>query len=62
MHLVEGKEEEEKKQGRKRQQLLAGLKDQQDIAIWKRKHLIALSGDLTLEEHIDYSQDKVRNE
>ena len=38
------------------------LRKRQDTGSWKRKHRIALRWELTLEEAVDVSSDRLRNE
>jgi hypothetical protein len=54
-HIIEGKIEGTRRRGRRRKQLLK----QEDTGSWRRKLRIALFGELSLEEAMDLSQDRL---
>jgi hypothetical protein len=59
----EGKIERTRRRGRKRKQLFHGPTEKsRESGNWKRKHLIALSGVLVLEEAMELSQDGLRDD
>ena len=61
--VTEGTIERTGRRGRKRKQLFHDHTEKsRDAGNWKRKHLIALSGDLVLEEAMELSQDGLRGD
>jgi len=58
-HVTEGNTERTKGRGRQRKQLLKTFKDENDR---KRKHQLAIAGELDLEEAVDLSKDRLLNE
>jgi hypothetical protein len=49
-NVIEGNIEGTGRRGRRRKQLLQGLKEKEDTGNWKREHKIAHCGELVLEE------------
>jgi hypothetical protein len=54
-HVIEGRIEVTGGRGGRGKQLLEKLRKREDAGNWKRKHLIALRGELALEEAMDLS-------
>ena len=50
------------KRGRRRKQILDDVKKRKDTVKWKRKHQIALCGELALKEAVKLSEDRLRSE
>jgi len=64
-HVIEGKIERRMgvmvRRGRRRTQLLDGIKETKDTEKWKRKQHIAKCGEVSSEESMDMSQSRLRN-
>jgi len=61
--VTEGKIERTGRRGRKRKQVFHDPTEKsRETGKWNRKHLIALSGDLVLEEAMELSQDGLRDD
>jgi hypothetical protein len=53
--MIEGKTEVTERGGRRHKQLLDDLEKREDTVNWKRKHSLALCGELALEEDEELS-------
>jgi hypothetical protein len=64
-HVIEGKIRGMRRRSRRSKQLLDDFKGKRrywNLVVWKRKHSVAISGDLALEKPMVLSQDWIRKE